>query len=283
MSRDASYAGRTDRRKEVSGSLEEVRGEALRSKVTGGSPLRAYQDVVVGSRSWGKLVAHELFFSWGAVVPGAAGMLLRRLCWPSFFAACSRKVVWGRDVTVRHPANIRIGSGVIVDDRCYLDAKGCATGEFVLDDDVFLSRGCLISAKEGGVHLGPRATLGAGCVLYSFGGLEIGADTMVAAQCYIGGGRYDPHGSWDVPMHDQPLPGRGVRIGPDCWIGAGVVIVDGVSVGEGSVVGAGAVVTRDVSPFSIVAGVPARQVKPRSLSSPAAQERHVRSSQVELS
>lgn len=272
MSRDADDAGRPDRRNRAPGALEEARGQALRRKVTGGSPLRAYQDIVVGSRSLAQLVAHELFFSWGAAVPGAAGMLIRRLTWPPFFAACSRKVVWGRDVTVRHPASMRIGSGVVVDDRCYLDAKGCGAGEFVLDDDVFLSRGCLISAKERGVRVGPRATLGAGCVVYSFGGVEIGADTMVAAQCYIGGGRYEPHGSPGVPMHEQPLPGRGVTIGADCWIGAGVAIVDGVEVGRGSVVGAGAVVIRDVPPYGIVAGVPAREVARRSASPGASRE-----------
>lgn len=250
--------------------MEAARGQALQSKVTGSSPLRAYQEVVVGSRSWSRLLAHELFIAWGAMVPGAAGLLLRRLAWPSFCDACSRTAVWGRGVTLRHPGKMRVGDGVIVDDRCYLDAKGCGAGEFVLEDDVLLSRDCLLSAKEGGVHLGARATLGAECVLYSFGGIEIGQDSMIAAQCYIGGGRYDPHGRSDVPMHEQSLPGRGVKIGPDCWVGAGSIVFDGVSLGAGSVVGAGAVVTRDVAPLTIVAGVPAHPIGKRSASSPEA-------------
>lgn len=49
----------------------------------------------------------------------------------------------------------------------------------------------------------------------------------------------------------------------DNWIGAGAIILKGVSVGQGSVVAAGAVVTKDVPPYSIVAGVPARVVKKR--------------------
>ena len=53
----------------------------------------------------------------------------------------------------------------------------------------------------------------------------------------------------------------GVKIGNDCWIGAGVIILSGVTIGECSVVGAGAVVTKDVEPYTIVAGVPAKKIK----------------------
>ena len=53
----------------------------------------------------------------------------------------------------------------------------------------------------------------------------------------------------------------GVIIKDDVWIGAGVIILSGVTIGECSVIGAGAVVTKDVEPYTIVAGVPARKIK----------------------
>ena len=53
----------------------------------------------------------------------------------------------------------------------------------------------------------------------------------------------------------------GVKIGDDCWIGAGVIILNGVTIGECSVVGAGAVVTKNVPPYTVVAGVPAKKIK----------------------
>ena len=51
-----------------------------------------------------------------------------------------------------------------------------------------------------------------------------------------------------------------MRIGDDCWLGTGVVVVAGVEIGDGCVVGAGAVVTRSLPPGSVAVGVPARVV-----------------------
>lgn len=53
----------------------------------------------------------------------------------------------------------------------------------------------------------------------------------------------------------------GVKIGNDCWIGAGAIILSGVTIGECSIVGAGAVVTKDIPPYTVVAGVPAKKIK----------------------
>lgn len=59
------------------------------------------------------------------------------------------------------------------------------------------------------------------------------------------------------------LPSKKTKIGNDVWIGANVIILHGVSIGDGAVVGAGAVVTKDVAPYAIVGGVPARTIRYR--------------------
>jgi acetyltransferase-like isoleucine patch superfamily enzyme len=79
------------------------------------------------------------------------------------------------------------------------------------------------------------------------------------------------HGVSDlqIPINDQPEVERNVRICRGAWLGTNVVILSGVTVGEGAVVAAGAVVNRDVVPFDIVGGVPARRIGSR-LPQPAA-------------
>jgi phosphonate metabolism protein (transferase hexapeptide repeat family) len=65
-----------------------------------------------------------------------------------------------------------------------------------------------------------------------------------------------------------------VVVGHDVWIGHGVIVLPGVRIGTGAVLAAGAVVTKDVAPYSIVGGVPAREIRPRF--SPAIAERLAR-------
>jgi lipopolysaccharide O-acetyltransferase len=65
-----------------------------------------------------------------------------------------------------------------------------------------------------------------------------------------------------VPPAQRPLEhNRFVKIEANVWLGDGVVVCPGVTMGEGSVAGANAVVTSDVSPYTLVAGVPARPIR----------------------
>ncbi|KFB09713.1 DapH/DapD/GlmU-related protein [Nitratireductor basaltis] len=61
----------------------------------------------------------------------------------------------------------------------------------------------------------------------------------------------------------QRRQSRSVSVGHDVWIGHGAVIMPGVSIGHGAVVGANSVVTRDVDPYTVVAGVPATKLRDR--------------------
>ncbi len=75
---------------------------------------------------------------------------------------------------------------------------------------------------------------------------------------------------WDVSKRAP------IRVGKGSWIGAGAVILPGVTIGTGAIIGANAVVTRDVPPFAIMAGIPARirgDVRTKPLKSQEALER----------
>lgn len=61
----------------------------------------------------------------------------------------------------------------------------------------------------------------------------------------------------------QLKEGNKIEIGHDVWIGHGVIVVGNVSIGNGAIIAAGSVVTKDVAPYAIVAGVPAKEIRKR--------------------
>jgi acetyltransferase-like isoleucine patch superfamily enzyme len=94
-------------------------------------------------------------------------------------------------------------------------------------------------------------------------GVEIGKYVMIGPELLITGNdhRFDESGT-AVIFSGRPAPKTCV-VEDDVWIGARVTILMGVRVGRGAVVAAGAVVTRDVAPYTIIGGVPARLIKQR--------------------
>jgi acetyltransferase-like isoleucine patch superfamily enzyme len=119
-----------------------------------------------------------------------------------------------------------------------------------------------IYALGGAVTIGDHCSLNPFCVLYGTGGLVIGNRVRIAAHTVIVAAmhRFDRR---DVPIMDQGSDARGIVIEDDVWIGTGARILDGVRVGTGAIVAAGAVVVRDVPPFAIVGGVPAKTIRER--------------------
>lgn len=112
------------------------------------------------------------------------------------------------------------------------------------------------------VRIGDGVTCGGRVLIDGTAGVSIGSRTMIAYGAIITSASHDPDRE---PMHDT-LIAREVRIGEDCWIGAGAIILPGVSIADGVVVAAGAVVTRSIEqPRVIVAGVPARLLRHRRI------------------
>ncbi|MEN9827113.1 MAG: hypothetical protein RI953_2858 [Pseudomonadota bacterium] len=106
------------------------------------------------------------------------------------------------------------------------------------------------------VSLNARVTIDGGSA-----GVMIGRDSRIASGTSIFAFDHGIHP--DRLVREQPVRSRGIVIGDDVWIGANVSITDGVRIGDHAVVAMGAVVTRDVEPWMIVAGVPAKPIGDR--------------------
>ena len=240
----------------------ERRQIAIQTAVTG-SPLRAYQDLVVGSRSLGRLVLYEFVMLTSSWVPGALGLVLRKLLYPLLLGASGRGVIFGQGVVLRHPHKIRLADGVTLDDLVVLDAKGTSNRGIDVGRGAFLGRGTILSCKDGDIALGDHANLGFHCEIFSGSSVSVGSHALFAAQAYLVGGGHDFEAG-DGAVIDQPRTSRGIVLGDNVWLGTGAKVLDGVKIGKDAVVGAGAVVNTDLPEGAIAAGVPARVLRSRS-------------------
>jgi len=115
-----------------------------------------------------------------------------------------------------------------------------------------------INNGVGDVIIGEKTIIGIGSVV--IGPVTIGSNVMLAQNIVISGLN---HGYEDINVSPayQKVSAKPINIADDVWIGANSVITAGVNLGKHSIVGAGSVVTKDVPPFSVVVGNPARVIK----------------------
>lgn len=118
----------------------------------------------------------------------------------------------------------------------------------------------IIRGGDAPVSIGAFSQIGPFTVIFSGSGVSIGEAVMIGPHCVIASGNHD-YRQTDTRMRSAGnLTDGPIAIGDDVWIGANATITDGVTIGRGAVVGANAVVTKNVAPFDIVAGVPARVI-----------------------
>ena len=105
------------------------------------------------------------------------------------------------------------------------------------------------------IHLGKNVFINACCNFQDQGGIYIGDNALIGHRVVLATIDHDLN-PFDRTNHCAPIP-----IGDRVWIGSGAIITKGVTIGDGAVVAAGAVVMKDVSPNTVVGGVPAKVIK----------------------
>jgi len=157
------------------------------------------------------------------------------------FKRIGENVIFERGVIVFHPQNISIGENVYVGHNTIL--KGYYKNEMIVGDHTWIGQSCFFHSA-GGIKIGKA----------------VGFGPMVSILTSL-------HKENDLsnPVLFNNLEFKEVSIEDGCDIGMGSIILPGVKIGEGSIIGAGSVVTKDVSPYSVVAGVPARILRERKI------------------
>ena len=182
--------------------------------------------------------------------------MLRHRAWTPYYL----RRYW-RLVRLRRSRNVLLEGLVFLGRDVELYARP-GHGRIVLGRWVHIGDGTKLRAHDGTLRIGDKVVFGSDTRVNCQLDIEIGATTLVADWVYIADfdHRFE---DLDRPIKDQGIAKAPVRIGPDVWLGTKCTVTRGVSIGRGSVVAAHAVVTRDVPPYQVVAGVPARVLRDR--------------------
>ncbi len=155
------------------------------------------------------------------------------------FLALGKGCVFESGVLVFHPENIWVGDDVYIGHQTIL--KGYFKNE---------------------MHIGSGTWVGQQCFFHAAGGLRIADNVGIGPAVKIITSLHEEAGR-QTPILHAPIRFAPVTVEADVDIGVGTTILPGVTIGKGAQVGAGSVVTKDVAPYSVVAGVPATQLRLR--------------------
>ncbi len=155
------------------------------------------------------------------------------------FKHIGKHVIFEEGVRVFHPETIAVGNNVYVGHDATL--KGYYKNEMAIGDHTWIGQNCFLHSA-GGIKIGKAVGIGP----------EVKILTSVHTEEEL-----------SKPIVFCDLKFKEVTIEDGCDIGMGAIILPGVRIGEGSIVGAGSVVTKDVPPYCVIAGNPARILRKR--------------------
>lgn len=198
----------------------------------------------------------------GWVPSMALGVVLRRSLYRAIFARIGSAVYIENGVEFYGTSNIEIADSVRIARNVRIDAQG-QNNKIYIGSQVILERGvAIVDLDNSSIEIGERTFINADVWINGSGHIKIGQDCLIGPRsAIIANNRHFADPTRKINLQESTM--KGVFIGDDCWLGYGVTILDGVTIGQGSVIGAGAVVTKDVPPYSVAVGVPARVVGQR--------------------
>jgi len=194
-------------------------------------------------------------------IPLSIGKKLRRFIYRSMFGNLGTNVILDPDIEFIGAEKIFLGDYAAICDNAFLNAW-FPNSKIIIHDRVRLDRGIHLQALGGRIEIDEMTYIGPYFCAAGPGNISIGKNCMIASHSSAYANNHifsDPH----IPIGAQGVTCEGIVIEDDCWLGTGVRVLDGVTIGRGSVIGAGAVVTKNILPYSIAVGVPAKVIGKR--------------------
>ncbi|WP_415333919.1 acyltransferase [Clostridium perfringens] len=172
----------------------------------------------------------------------------------------------GSKSKIRMKKKVCLGKGINIGNNVLIDAlstTGVNIGDNVKIGDYtrILCTGSIKNMGKG-FKIGNNCGIGEYCFFGAAGGIEIGNDVIMGQNVRFHSENHN-YDLLDIPIRIQGVNNKGIKVGNDCWIGSGVVILDGVSIGDGCVIGANTLVSKDIPSYSIAVGNPAKVIKKR--------------------
>jgi len=206
-----------------------------------------------------KVALLQALFGW---IPLSIGSKIRRYMYRSLVGKM------GQGVTIGVGFDMAGAKGIFLEEKCAIEVNGHLdcwdddNSRITLRTRSRLDQGAHLQALGGHIEIGEGTYIGPYFCAAGPGNIRIGKHCMIASHSSMYANNHvfsDP----TIIIGAQGVTAEGIVIEEDCWLGTGVRVLDGVTIGRGSVIGAGAVVTKDIPPFSIAVGVPAKVIAKR--------------------
>lgn len=212
---------------------------------------------------WKRLQETILTLLLGNIPTKVIGSNLRTFFYRGIFASLGKGVYLQDCVEFINTPCIEIGNRAQILRGANINAIGNPKNKIYIGDGVQIQQGVDIRAlNDTYLKIEDETFIGPYVCIAGPGNIKIGKGCLIAAHC----GLFANNHNFVDPVQyiaRQGITRKGIVIEDDCWLGHGVTVTDGVTIGRGSVIGAGSVVTKDIPPYSIAVGTPAKVVKSR--------------------
>jgi acetyltransferase-like isoleucine patch superfamily enzyme len=172
-----------------------------------------------------------------------------------------KRILIGKLYQLRYYSYLNLASSAGIEGKLRLYFINNRTLKVIMKANAFLKPDVIIQGA-GELTIGEGSYISSFCVIGVNEEVNIGNDVMIADSVSI---RDTDHqfGELSLPIKYQGITTAPIIIEDDVWIGYGAVITKGTTIGKGAIIGANAVVTKNVPPYAIVGGVPAKIIKYR--------------------